>query len=67
MTIFHISGESPKNGFGTTGWLSGGEKKSLISIARYNETVKVMKENIGDYLLECILELENFLSVKPKK
>ena len=67
MMIFHISGESPKNGFGTTGWLSGG-KKSLISIARYNETVKVMKENIADYLLECILELEkNFLNVKPKK
>lgn len=45
-----------------------GGKKSLISIARYNETVKVMKENIADYLLECILELEkNFLNVKPKK
>lgn len=45
-----------------------GGKKSLISIAHYNETVKVMKEYIDDYLLECILELEkNFLSVKPKK
>ena len=45
-----------------------GEKKSLISIACYNETIKVRKENIDDYLLECSFELEkNFLSMKPKK
>lgn len=40
------------------------EKMSLISISYYNENIKVMSENIDNYLLEYVLELmNNFLSM----
>ena len=63
MKIFHISGESPKNGFGTTVWLSGGKKKfNFYCMLQWNYKSKERKYRwlstgmqlwVGEELSKC--------------